>query len=302
MINVLAPPPQPLSPSDSPSFVGMSLSGQLTNSFTSLASTPAGLFTGSWFTGGSGTTTKPHLLVEPTGATSTGWNTSGTGLGVNAASGFAGNLMDLQLNGSSLFRFTATGRLGVGANAGSPAQDLLVERDESGSDTAFRVRNNHSAGRAVMGVQADLGTSGFYRYGSAYAGTIFGLNQANMALFDSSSNNSAFVLSQSSSTSPFIIATNNAERLRIDKDGNVGIKTTSFGTSAAGVLGIGNGTAPSTSPADMVQIFSVDISAGNASLGLNTETAVAADAALASTHTLKATINGTIYKILLATP
>jgi hypothetical protein len=32
----------------------------------------------------------------------TAWSTSGTGLGVNAASGFAGNLLDLQVNGTSL--------------------------------------------------------------------------------------------------------------------------------------------------------------------------------------------------------
>lgn len=51
-------------------------------------------------------------------------------------------------------------------------------------------------------------------------------------------------------------------------DGNVGIKQSSFGTSAVGVLGIGSGTAPSTSPADAAQIWVQD------------EGAVAAKAAL----------------------
>ena len=73
--------------------------GRMVNSFASIASTPAKAFTGTWFTGGSATTTKPHLLIEPSGATSTAWSTSGTGFGVNAASGFAGNLIDLQVNG-----------------------------------------------------------------------------------------------------------------------------------------------------------------------------------------------------------
>ncbi|MBK8506165.1 MAG: hypothetical protein IPL46_30580 [Saprospiraceae bacterium] len=41
-------------------------------------------------------------------------------------------------------------------------------------------------------------------------------------------------------------------------DGNVGIKTNNFGTSAAGVLAIGNGTAPSSSPTDQVQLFAAD--------------------------------------------
>jgi hypothetical protein len=75
--------------------------------------------------------------------------------------------------------------------------------------------------------------------------------------------------------------------------------TTTFGTSAAKVLGIANGTEPSSSPADMAQIYSVDLSAGNATLGLRTETAVAADAALESTHSLTVRINGASYKIML---
>lgn len=94
-------------------------------------------------------------------------------------------------------------------------------------------------------------------------------------------------------------ASSPTEAMRIDKNQNVGIGASSFGTSAAKVLGIFNGTEPSTSPADMVQLYSVDLSAGNATLGLRTETAVAVEAALASTHTLAVRINGATYRILL---
>ena len=73
------------------------------------ASTPAENLTGTWFTGGTGTTTKPQLLVEPTGATSTGWNTAGTGLGVNSGSGFTGALLDLKVNGATLLWVDASG-------------------------------------------------------------------------------------------------------------------------------------------------------------------------------------------------
>jgi hypothetical protein len=45
------------------------------------------------------------------------------------------------------------------------------------------------------------------------------------------------------------------ERMRIDNAGNVGVGTSSFGTSAAGVIGIANGTAPTTSPAGMGQLY-----------------------------------------------
>jgi hypothetical protein len=95
----------------------VSVTGNLTASATisstanGAASTPASTLVGTWFTGGSSTTTKPQLLVEPTGTTSTGWSTSGTGIGVNAASGFTGNLMDLQLNGASRVSVSSAGNL-----------------------------------------------------------------------------------------------------------------------------------------------------------------------------------------------
>jgi hypothetical protein len=48
--------------------------------------------------------------------------------------------------------------------------------------------------------------------------------------------------------------TNSTERFRI-QGSNIGFNATSWGTSAAGVIGIGNGTAPSTSPAGMGQLY-----------------------------------------------
>jgi hypothetical protein len=86
----------------------VTLAGRLINSYTSLASSPAKVFTGTWFTGGTSTTTKPHFLCEPTGTTSTAWSTSGTGIGVNAVSAFAGQLLDLQINGTSEWNFSGT--------------------------------------------------------------------------------------------------------------------------------------------------------------------------------------------------
>lgn len=54
------------------------------------------------------------------------------------------------------------------------------------------------------------------------------------------------------------------------------------------------------SAADMVKLSSYDLSAGNRTLSIATETAVAIDAVLASTHTLTVRINGVSYKVLLA--
>lgn len=99
--------------------------GQLTDSSTSTASTPATLLSGAWFTSGSGTTTKPHLLVECNSGTttSTAWSTAGTGLGVNACTGFTGNLLDLQLNGVSKLKVDSTGLVtAIGTIAGPQVQ------------------------------------------------------------------------------------------------------------------------------------------------------------------------------------
>ena len=93
-------------------------------------------------------------------------------------------------------------------------------------------------------------------------------------------------------------ASGTTEAMRIDSNQNIGIKTTSFGTNAVAVLGIATGTAPTTSPADMIQIFSVDASAGNATLGLRTEAAVVTES-VTSDRTLQVVLNGTVYKLCL---
>jgi hypothetical protein len=94
----------------------VTLSGRLINTYTSVASSPAKVFTGTWFINGTSTTTKPHFLVEPSGATSTNWSTVGTGIGINAASSFTGRLIDLQLNGTPRWHVNGSG-LVVGTQA-----------------------------------------------------------------------------------------------------------------------------------------------------------------------------------------
>jgi hypothetical protein len=97
----------------------ITLTGRFISSLNGAASAPPGTFTGTWFTGGTATTTKPQVLIEPTGTTSTAWSTSGTGLGVNAPAGFTGRLLDLQLNGTSSLVVTSSGNLGVGKIPGN---------------------------------------------------------------------------------------------------------------------------------------------------------------------------------------
>jgi hypothetical protein len=118
----------------------VTLTGRFISSLNGAASAPPGTFTGTWFTGGTSTTTKPQVVIEPTGTTSTSWSTSGTGFGVNAASGFAGNLLDLQVNGSSLFK--------VNANIVTGAQDRITV----GSAFTFQ----ETIGTAVPGARLNI--------------------------------------------------------------------------------------------------------------------------------------------------
>lgn len=67
------------------------LTGAVVASGNGAASTPVLALSGALFTGGSGTTTVPFTLVQPSGAAAaTSWNTGGTLAGLNAPSGFAG--------------------------------------------------------------------------------------------------------------------------------------------------------------------------------------------------------------------
>lgn len=82
---------------------------------------------------------------------------------------------------------------------------------------------------------------------------------------------------------------------------NVAIGATAFGASAAKVLGILNGTAPTTSPVDMIQIFSADnteVTPG-ATLGLRTENAPEAIGTFTESHKLRIWVNGVEYWISL---
>jgi hypothetical protein len=143
----------------------ITLTGRFISSLNGAASAPPGTFTGTWFTGGTATTTKPQVLIEPTGTTSTAWSTSGTGLGVNAASGFGGRLLDLQLNGTSNFNVDSTGRTsfplgtaalpalypGTDTNTGawSPAADTLAWSTNGVERTRI-----DSSGRLLVGTSS----------------------------------------------------------------------------------------------------------------------------------------------------
>lgn len=98
----------------------------ITNSGNGAASVSNSLWNGTVFTGGSTTTNFPAMFVQPSGTTAvTSWSTSGTGLGMNLASGFAGNFLDFHVaGGGSLFSVSSAGSVVASgsANFGSTIQ------------------------------------------------------------------------------------------------------------------------------------------------------------------------------------
>jgi hypothetical protein len=97
------------------------------------------------------------------------------------------------------------------------------------------------------------------------------------------------------------IGTNTAERMHLDGNGNLGLGTSSFGTNAVTVFGIKTGTAPTTGPADTVQFYSSDNSAGNTIPSFyceGSEVIATGQADSASSVRVRMRINGTVVTLL----
>lgn len=91
------------------------------------------------------------------------------------------------------------------------------------------------------------------------------------------------------------------KHLYISTAGNVGVGVETFGTNAAGVLAVKNGTAPTTGPADTVQFYSSDNSAGHTIPSFfceGTEVLATGQADSVSSVRVKVRVNGTVVTLL----
>lgn len=123
-------------------------------------SDPAFSVTGTPIAGGTAATTKPLALIETAGATSAAWSTNGTMLGVNAPSGFAGNPLDLQINGVPTFTVNQVGQLFLRNNSSAVyfgAGFDLVLRRAAAANLAFGAPDAASPVAQTISVQSVVG-------------------------------------------------------------------------------------------------------------------------------------------------
>ena len=141
--------------------------------------------------------------------------------------GVAGTAMTLNSTG-----------LGVGGSPTSKLHILGAVPSASGATSLAKFGSGSNVGEVNI-------TGSSYSYAGAGSNELW---------FYANGTLSAFTIGSDSAV-PIKFISNGAERVRIDTSGNVGVGVSTFGTSAAKVIGIADGTAPSTSPAGMGQLY-----------------------------------------------
>lgn len=254
----------------------------------------------------SGATTGAFSIDKSGNASVSGALTLGTALTVgNGGTGtstaftagsivFAGASGVYSQNNTKLFWDNTNSRLGIGF--GSPAYTF----DIIGADLGATAGNTSLLGRYFS--QTGNGESLQILY-SRTASSPTNWTTASLILRREVSGTIQQALQFNGDASTTINHSTN-ELLRITSSGNVGIRSSTFGTSAVGVLSIATGTAPTTGPADTIQIYSTDLSAGNTIPSIYCEgTGVTTTPITNTTVTNKIAVrvNGTVYYLLATT-
>lgn len=166
---------------------------------------------------------------------------------LNVRMGVGTSTPQSQLHVSSLTSDSTRGILSAQHNTGAHAAYMLFRKSRGTEASPTAVQSGDYIGLSEM---------------QAYDGSAYQKPATFGMIVDG-------VVSSGSVPTAFIVGTgyatgaSRAERMRISSTGDILFNTASIGTSAAKVIGIGNGTPPASSPADMVQLWAEDIAASS---------------------------------------
>jgi hypothetical protein len=161
-----------------------------------------------------------------------------------AASGTAGATATL----TQAMTLDASGNLGIGTTSPDTRLDIELAAVTPSNSSYHGIVVGPDSGTTSLGQGVGIGfrlrnTAGGGVGGNGMGAAIYGIQA------DSGTNTGALAFYTRPDASNF------TERARIDSSGNLLLKTTSIGTSADGVIGLGNATAPTSSPAGMGQLY-----------------------------------------------
>lgn len=154
-------------PLASPTFTGtvgaaaLTQTGIYTNSTAGALSAASVNITGAPITGGTATTTFPLVYIN-SGAAPSSWATTGTGLGLNLPSGFAGNIADFHVNGGSSLWLVSSGgatNQAGGLTIGASSAMTFSGRSKFLSSADGIVTPTNNAGTGLTRLNLGLATS-----------------------------------------------------------------------------------------------------------------------------------------------
>jgi hypothetical protein len=164
---------------------------------------------------------------------------------------------------------------------------------------------NYFAGNCFIG--ATTGDQALNVNGAVRVANITTANQTSAGTMDFTGGNMRFLVWGSSGVQgnfTFWTAPGGSgatQRMTLDGSGNLGLATSTFGTSATNTFAVFTGTAPTTGPADSVQFYSTDLSAGNTIPSFYTEGTNVGTGTPAANRTIAVRFNGTVYYLLAST-